>query len=416
MPQWLSELEAEIGAQPDIADTAKPAVSVEMPLPAEGMPSWLTELEVEIGEEPAAPPSAKEPAITLEVPEEPAAVEVPPPVDGMPPWLVELEAEIGGPTVVSTVAAPTIELPELPIEPADVEPPLVLEEAPGLLDERVLETIVPSPESVPEDMPEWTADLEVDAEVTSAVPAAEMITVSEAKSEPIPEVDVESVDALEQLEVLQPESTEIDLQSVFLEEPTPLAEQEDQPEWLQQLEAETVDQVTVEEMPDWLEQVRSAETAASPTEAQEPGEEMEWLQELRDLEVPPAFEPETVPPAEETIAEAIPTAAVEPPEAAPVEEVEPESVLADRTSESPEQSLSQARAYLSEGALDAAAKEYERLATIAAVREEVIQDLEQYIVDNPGNHALLCALGDAYKHAGELHRALSTYKKALARL
>jgi tetratricopeptide (TPR) repeat protein len=82
----------------------------------------------------------------------------------------------------------------------------------------------------------------------------------------------------------------------------------------------------------------------------------------------------------------------------------------------PEQSLSQARAYIAAGAFEAAANGYERLAAIPHLREEVIQDLERAVTDHPDHHALLSALGDAYKHAGELQKALNTYKKALAKL
>jgi hypothetical protein len=440
IPDWLQELRppssipvieapADVGeqetyetevAQPAVdqplSSQLAPALDIELPPPVEGMPSWLSELEADISGQAAILPSAPVPSAEVEAPVEPTGIEMPPPVEGMPGWLSDLESEIAGPT--ETIIAPELsaEALEPAIELTDAETSPALEKAEQPAPQET-ETRIPTLEAAPEDAPDWLTDLETDVGVTPVTPVTEPITEFESEPEFIPEPDVYADEPSDQLEVSYPEPSTVDLQSVLSEEPAPLPAEEERPEWLQDIKEESVDQVTVEEMPDWLEQVHSAEAMPGPevvedtVEAVEPEEEMDWLRGLQELEPSPITEPESVAVEEQTVIEATPPGVIEPETVAlPEEAAEPEAAQAVL-----EPSLAQARGHLDAGALDEAAKAYERLAAIPALREEVIQDLEQAVTDYPDHPALLSAMGDAYKHAGELQKALRAYKAALAR-
>jgi cytochrome c-type biogenesis protein CcmH/NrfG len=53
---------------------------------------------------------------------------------------------------------------------------------------------------------------------------------------------------------------------------------------------------------------------------------------------------------------------------------------------------------------------------VPSVAEELIGDLEEAVETYPEHPALHRVLGDAYMHAGQLRKALSAYRDALAKL
>jgi tetratricopeptide (TPR) repeat protein len=269
----------------------------------------------------------------------------------MPPWLTELETEISrGPQPAR--------ISEQPIE-IEREPVARFEEG------------------------ELPVEAEIEADEVTEIAPPEMQTPAEA-AEPI------------ELEKAATETTEA---PPSVEEEQPIGAES--PEWLSDLEQETVSEVTVEEMPDWLEQLRSDQetepgTVEMPDQAAEtsmPDQDIEWIREAQAFEEPEVIE------AEEEITS--PSAVIE--------------GYGDRLGMD-EQPLEIARAYLQRGELEAAAQIYESLVTMAESHKDIIADLEQAVDAHPEYSVLYRLLGDAYMQSGELQKALQTYQDALTKL
>ncbi|MBL7200960.1 MAG: tetratricopeptide repeat protein [Anaerolineae bacterium] len=519
VPEWLRELrsveaeepvysdvDAGIPAEATLAPASSeaaeeelaPAAEIRALPPVEGMPDWLSELEAEI-EVQAAPPSVPgEPSIAVEAGPAPATTEV-------PGWLVGLETEIRGPVskevaaeeetvaapqsiadeeallaeeasewladlqtetaeeaVEETEALPAEEVPEWPAQAQAVAGEAVAEEgavtAPdfeteveALLDEGLPEWLVelqaradeeaaeqeavapPEGEAqetapLPEELPEWLADLRAEiSEPTSQQGAA---APSETPLEPA--VAEESFHAegmpnwLVEWETevrtagLEREPSAIDEASL---EPTPdlaptdaEAEMEEEPDWLVGLQEDEVSQITVDEMPDWLDRIHvpqdeaPAEVPTAEVQKTPPSElEMEWLQELRELQVSGPVEASGEFVAEGAVAEA------EPAPAPAVGQRPPEAMAAQRPADL-DARLTLARARVRGGALDASVLEFEELVKVPSVAQELIGDLEEAVETYPEHPALRRVLGDAYVHTGQLRKALSAYREALAKL
>jgi tetratricopeptide (TPR) repeat protein len=172
----------------------------------------------------------------------------------------------------------------------------------------------------------------------------------------------------------------------------------------------------VDEMPDWLDRIHvpqdeaPAEVPTAEVQKTPPSElEMEWLQELRELQVSGPVEA-----SGELVAEG-PVAEAEPAPAPAVGQQPPEAMAAQRPADL-DARLTLARARVRGGALDASVLEFEELVKVPSLAEELIGDLEEAVETYPEHPALRRVLGDAYVHTGQLQKALSAYREALAKL
>ena len=446
LPDWLQEL--QVRAEPSLSyavtvpegDPAEPPLDVaehqidqadlppvqasviEMPALVDGMPAWLTTLEAEIGAQAVAATSGvAEEALATERPAEGAAViDMPPPADDMPLWLSELEAEIGGQPSASVheqeLAQPGTAIPDPEESTQDTIIEMeVLPAQPVVTAEAVdrLEAMQEPPAD--EQVPDWLHELE------SQVSAAEESVVAESGTDMRAGPTEEGGPPTDQETALWLDSDQIDIRPRITAENLPIVE-EDSPDWLLELQAEPITEVTVEEMPDLLEQLRPGEAVqaietrpAEPMpEEPESGQEMAWLRDLEEMVVPEPIEAQGEIPTLKQVVASHTTAATEP-ATEPSPDVAVQAPQPDQVAD-PAQSLVRARAYLEQGSSDEAVGAYEHLVTVPSLSEDVIYDLEQAVQTYPRHHALQRVLGDAYMHSGQLQKALDAYRQALTKL
>ena len=248
MPDWLQELMGEEVAP--LGQAAVPAPEEpEREFPEE-VPDWLREMEEEAREpgvpEPGVPESA--------VPEEEGFELI---EEGEVDWLQELEVAEAGPPVVEeeAVAAPGDEVPESLQALVDA----------GILDESDIASAMAemSEEELEaqraEEVPDWLDDLAV-AGARKAGPEIEAEEEGELEAEDLPEW----------LRAMRPQEVE--------ESPTTWVTEEE-----------------MEGLPDWLREVGEAEREPSPAAREEPPgledqDVPEWLQDLRAADAGPEGE------------------------------------------------------------------------------------------------------------------------------
>jgi tetratricopeptide (TPR) repeat protein len=261
-----------------------------------------------------------------------------------------------------------------------------------------------------EQVPEWLHELE--SQVSTTKERAEGDVGTDARAE----LAQDSILPASQEPAARLDSDQADLQPGAVDEDLPFTDEES-PDWLLELQAEPVTEVTVEDMPDLLEQLRPGEAAqvVEPVPEQpEPEQEMAWLRDLEEMVVPEPVEAQGEIPSLQQVVESHAAAVTEPATEPDLDTAasapQPDQVMA------PAQNMEHARAYLEQGALDEAAEAYEHLVTTPSLREDVVHDLEQAVQTFPQHHALHRVLGDAYMHSGQLQKALAAYQEALTKL
>lgn len=458
--EWLRSV--EITAPPELEGEAE---APSFPPPEEAVPEWLQALE------PPGPPE-----IPPELPSEavPSETEWPewlkedfvlPPEP--PAWAVEVEAE-GPPEIEGWPGeTPTAEAaPTIPEEGPPAEAPGV-----GAAEEPSPELagLPPLPESLsPEEALAWLARI---AEGKEEMLRAQAEREAEARMAEI--LGRRPTEAREPLEAAPPEEAAPEAEIPG----PPEAEEAALPEWLlalkppeEALEAPPEEerfQALLEEAaaqpleipPEWMAELglfpeappaveappqaipKIEEEGAAPVEmpmaavAPEPAAlPMEtvptepspppaptapiWDLLAVDEGAPPAGKiPEPVPPVDLRWLEQLHAAPVAEVMAGPLLKVlaEYEARLKDQPRDH-QTRLAMARLLFNLGDTARAAREYQRLLRVVAMREAVIADLEQAVQLRPNDPQLWQVLGDAYQEAGKLQKALEAYRQALARL
>jgi Tfp pilus assembly protein PilF len=430
-PDWLVETQPE--AEQDVEYSAQPSEEEELP-------DWLRALRAAEEEPRYEPPRLAEDAETAEGgPTEGsrAGIEMPQPVEGLPAWLSELEAEIAGQPPQPPGVQPVSEAPEEPGvslgEPADTHEEAVAET--GAEEVETLEaaaTAQPEAEGAPAVQEAAVAEVGPSPEPVSA--AGEMVReegpepleAAEAAVLQAPELIAETQDLTEVTEAAPPEEAAGPVAEL---EPEPeaadfAAEPEPEPPTEEAvptpaLEAEPVAELPeaaehTEPVPEEVTEEAFAEAVVEGAVSQAPVDEaLDWI---RELEAPAPEEGAGVVVEAAELAPAEAVAEMPPAEPSDLPAEEPEAAPAVAEVVGPAQRLGSARAHLAELALDHAAREYQQLVDTPSLQSELLEDLEQAVEAHPGHAPLLRVLGDVYVRAGQLQKALRSYRQALHNL
>jgi hypothetical protein len=199
-----------------------------------------------------------------------------------------------------------------------------------------------------------------------------------------------------------------------------------EPEWLGELIADQIPQVTVKEMPGWLDRLHPPDQEEGLTEEPLPPatDAVPATEEAAQLVDAGPEEPLSQPPREEApVIEQGSALDGEPTDEEPVlRTIRRELVTEGGPVETivpphgQETNLQLARAYLRQGNLNDSVLAYESLVQMPSMTDALVADLEQAIETYPDHPVLRRLLGDAYMRAGQLQKALVAYQDSLTRL